>query len=250
MARQLSGQQENLKVGISSFSEEKTSLKVIGKVGIGTEDAMQPLHIEGNAYVSGNISIGISQAEAPGAGNTSVLTVGILTANQIFGSIGNITGIVTSATNVAGGDDGKLVIQSEVGVTSFFDYGSTNQVLVSRGNGLPPHWAPATQGGAIDGIFLFEEGSQVGAGNSYGGLDFRGSAITVVGAPGGANIGTITVSGHFADGMTIENGLNVTGVSTLTGNAEVTGDLSVTGDITFGGNAVPSVAMILALGGF
>jgi hypothetical protein len=36
MAKFLSGRQKNLKIGISSYSENLTSLEVIGKVGIGS----------------------------------------------------------------------------------------------------------------------------------------------------------------------------------------------------------------------
>lgn len=36
MAKYTSGRQKNLKVGISSYSENLTSLEVIGKVGVGT----------------------------------------------------------------------------------------------------------------------------------------------------------------------------------------------------------------------
>jgi len=305
MARQLSGHQENLKVGISSFSEDKTSLQVIGKVGIGTADAMQPLHVEGNAYISGSIGIGNSQTISPGVGNTSVIAVGIVTANEIYGELKDVTGIAQSARNIVGGADGKLVIQSDVGVTSFFEYGNTGFALVSRGDGNPPQWAAAAPAGAIEGLLLFEEGSLVGGGNSYGGLDFRGSAITVVGAGTPANIGTITVSGNFDEGMTIQNGLTVSGLSTFSSDIRVSGfvtaapgaavtyfgdgsnltgitagfwestdvgintlsnvgigttnptvaldvhgDVNVTGDITVGGNAIPSIAMIVALGGF
>jgi len=47
MAKYTSGKQKDLKVGISSYSENLTSLEVIGKVGIGTTNASQNLDVYG-----------------------------------------------------------------------------------------------------------------------------------------------------------------------------------------------------------
>lgn len=240
MARQLSGDEQNKKIGIVSFSEDKTSLVVIGKVGINTEDAMDALHVEGNAFVSGSIGIGTTNPDsAVMPSNNTIINVGIvtarkiygtdvsvansITANEIYGEIKGATGVVTSADNINGGADGKLLIQAGPGITSFFEYGSTNQALVSRGDGTPPHWAAAAPAGAIEGLLLFEDGSIVGGGNSYGGLDFRGSAITVVGAGTPASIGTITVSGNFGDEFITGAGISVAGVGTFSGGIQAAG---------------------------
>ena len=54
---------------------------------------------------------------------------------------GNLTGNATTATsattadNLAGGDAGKIVYQSGVGITSFSDVGTAGQVLKSNGSG-------------------------------------------------------------------------------------------------------------------
>ena len=259
MARQLSGDQQNLRVGISSFSEDKTSLVVVGKVGINTDEAMQALHVEGNAYISGSIGIGTSTpSDAVDPSNTTVLNVGIVTANELYGEGKELTGIITSAYNLSGGDDGKLVIQSAPGVTSYFDYGNTGFALISRGSGNPPQWSAAAPAGAIEGLLLFEEGAVVGGGNSYGGLDFRGSAITVVGAGTPANIGTVFVSGDFDGGVNITGGgftmsiggSTVAGIDTF-GNLSVGAALTVAGLSTFhnsisvGGSIFPLPGMAL-----
>lgn len=47
MAKYTSGRQRNLKVGISSYSENLTSLEVTGKVGIGTTNAAIDLDVVG-----------------------------------------------------------------------------------------------------------------------------------------------------------------------------------------------------------
>jgi len=251
MARQLSGDQQNLRVGISSFSEDKTSLVVVGKAGIGTDDASLPLHVEGDAYVSGNIGIGTTIPDSPAdSGNNSIINVGVVTSRELYGEGKDLTGIITSSYNISGGDDGRLVIQSAPGVTSYFDYGDTGYVLVSRGNGLPPQWQVAAPGGAVDGMLFMEEGSLVGGGNSYGILNFRGSAITVVGAGTPANIATVFVSGDFDEGVVISGGgftmsaggpvleidtsanlsvgggLTVVGLSTFNNNVSIAGSIS------------------------
>jgi hypothetical protein len=56
MAKYTSGRQKNIKVGIQSYSENLTSLEVIGKVGIGTTNAASKLHIVGNTLVSGIVT--------------------------------------------------------------------------------------------------------------------------------------------------------------------------------------------------
>lgn len=226
MAKYGSGDQQNLRVGISSFSEDKTSLQVIGSVGIGTELAMQPLHVQGNAYVSSGIGIGTTvPASAVASDNTAILNVGIVTAREIYGELKDGTGIVTTAYNVAGGADGKLLIQSDVGVTSFFDYGQTGQVLTSSGDGNPPTWVTAAPSGAIEGILLFEEGSAVGLGTTYSGLDFRGSNITIDGTEAGF-IATLTSSGNFGSEFITGAGITVTGVGTFSGGIQASGIVS------------------------
>jgi hypothetical protein len=80
MAKYTSGRQINLKVGVSSYSENLTSVEVIGKVGIGTTTATSKLSVEGDAYFSG-----------------------IVTANILISSVyGEFTGGAISGTSIAG----------------------------------------------------------------------------------------------------------------------------------------------------
>ena len=60
--RYVSSRFKDLKVGISSYSEDRTALEVIGNVGVGTT----------NPDV------------AVGTGNTAKLAVGVATANNIY----------------------------------------------------------------------------------------------------------------------------------------------------------------------
>ena len=83
-----SGRLKELKVGITSYSEGKTSLNITGNVGIGT-------NIPTNEV---------------GAANTSILAVGILTAYKLYSTVfGEFTGgsvlantIVGSALSISG----------------------------------------------------------------------------------------------------------------------------------------------------
>jgi hypothetical protein len=89
MAQFLSGRKSILNVGVTSSTENKTVLQITGKVGIGTTDAIQNLHVEGSTYISGNLGIGTTNP-------TSKLSVsGDATAFRFFGDfiggIGSIT---------------------------------------------------------------------------------------------------------------------------------------------------------------
>jgi hypothetical protein len=49
----ISNRQQNLKIGISSYTENQTVLEVIGKVGIGTTNPTSKLHVIGDTNISG-----------------------------------------------------------------------------------------------------------------------------------------------------------------------------------------------------
>ena len=196
MARYGSNDRLNLKVGVSSFSEEKTSLEVVGRIGLNTDAAMQDLDVRGNVYISGSIGIGTSTpTDAVDVNNTTVVNVGVVTANEYYGSGLGLTGITsaTNATNIYGGAAGQILYQAQPGVTSAFENGSVNQVLASRGVGQPPNWVAAAPAGAIEGFLLFDEGTQVGGGITYSGLDCRGLDVAATGGNNGG-IATVTVS--------------------------------------------------------
>ena len=56
MAKYVSGRQKNLKVGISSYSENLTSIQVIGNVGIATTNATSKLYVVGDGYFTGVVT--------------------------------------------------------------------------------------------------------------------------------------------------------------------------------------------------
>jgi hypothetical protein len=80
MAKYISNRQQNLKIGIVSYTEDKTVLEVTGNVGIGTTNATSKLWVNGDGYF-----------------------VGVLTANRIFSSqYGEFVGGSISGTSVVG----------------------------------------------------------------------------------------------------------------------------------------------------
>ena len=125
MAKYTSGRQKNLKVGISSYSENLTSLEVVGKVGIGTEDAPYILSVASNttsteglenvlADFSGNVDsysqVTIRNAsEGPNASSDLVLTADNGNNEVNFLDLGiNNSGFGTDTWTINGPTDGYL----------------------------------------------------------------------------------------------------------------------------------------------
>ena len=99
--RYVSSRFKDLKVGISSYSEDRTALEVIGNVGVGTTNP----------------------AIAVGAGNTAKLAVGIVTANTVFAK--QYYGDENNNFNASGAGSGQVGIDS----------GATLNILIGRGTG-------------------------------------------------------------------------------------------------------------------
>jgi hypothetical protein len=114
MAKYTSGRQKNLKVGISSYSENLTSLEVIGNVGIATTNATSKLYVVGDGYFTGVITAKTFDGAVTYATNAGVATYasfsGISTYSETAGiatyalSTGNVSyastaGIATYATS-------------------------------------------------------------------------------------------------------------------------------------------------------
>ena len=58
MAKFLSGRQKNLKLGISSYTENEVSLEVIGRVGIASAIPQGSLDVGGESNFRGSVSFG------------------------------------------------------------------------------------------------------------------------------------------------------------------------------------------------
>ena len=114
-----SGRLKQLKVGITSYSENKTSLEVVGSVSIGGSitgnitgnvnatsglSTFTNLNVTGVSTFGGNVAIGTDNVTDPvGVGNTSVLAVGILTAYRLYSTVfGEFTGGSVVADTIVG----------------------------------------------------------------------------------------------------------------------------------------------------
>ncbi len=114
-----SGRLKQLKIGITSYSENKTSLEVVGSVSIGGSitgnitgnvnatsglSTFTNLNVTGVSTFGGNVAIGTDNVTDPvGVGNTSVLAVGILTAYRLYSTVfGEFTGGSVVADNIVG----------------------------------------------------------------------------------------------------------------------------------------------------
>jgi len=270
--RYTSGKQVSAKIGITSHSENITSLEVTGRVGVNTSIAAQELHVEGSTYISENIGIGTTiPTNAVDSENTSVINVGIVTANQYYGSGLGLTGITsaTNATNIYGGSPGQLLYQAEVGVTSAFENGSTGFGLFSRGPSQPPQWLPTAPAGAIEGITIYNEGSLVATSGSFSALNFVGLQVNAIGVVTSGQIGvatitvreqgTVGIATNVIGGIASVTSLDVnqpTGISTV-GNIEITslgvglgatiGSGSNTGLVTYYGSGIQLSGIVTSL---
>ena len=103
---------------------------------------MRDLDVRGNVYISGSIGIGTSTpSDAVDTNNTAVVNVGVVTANEFYGSGLGLTGITsaTNATNIYGGTQDRYYI-STTWCYLAFENGTTGFGLFSRGAGQPPQW--------------------------------------------------------------------------------------------------------------
>ena len=87
MTQFLSGRQRNLKIGISSFSENTTSLQVTGNVGIGTTFAGSSLYVIGDGRFTGVVTAVTFNGQI----NAGVATITTISGTAATYSIGNIT---------------------------------------------------------------------------------------------------------------------------------------------------------------
>ena len=211
----VSGKTRELRVGLSSYSEGKASLQVIGNVGVGTTNPLS----------------------AANPANTSVINAGIVTANKLFGDIVatgvgitnlNVTGISTFGGNVFVGTGATVGF----GTSAFF-----------------PDNAGIYFGDEED-LIIFHDGN-----HSYiddqgtGNLKLRSNNFRVSNADESKLSATFQAAGAAElyhnnnlrltstdSGVDVTNTLNVVGVSTFGGASSFVNDVSVSaaGTVGFG----------------
>ena len=131
MARYTSNRFKDIVIGLPNYSQLKTVLQVVGRVGIGTNDAKTPLWIEGNTNIAGIITATTFKKEggtnnqflmADGStNNLTYLTTETSTLDEILGR-GNSTtknlnvGIIT-ATSIVGIASTAILATNAQGLT-------------------------------------------------------------------------------------------------------------------------------------
>ena len=109
MAKYVSGRQQNLKVGLSSYSENLTSIEVIGNVGIATTNATSKLYVVGNGYFTGvvtasNFYVGDSLVGTGGSfSQIQVTGISTFTNGPVLIGSGTSTGTASQPLQVTGG---------------------------------------------------------------------------------------------------------------------------------------------------
>jgi hypothetical protein len=148
-----------------------------------------------------------------GSGNFSA---GTITASLT----GNVTGTATTATNIAGGAQGSIPIQSAAGITAYIPIGSPNFVLQSNGTtatwvstsslGISGGSGSAFNGGTITTALIINSSTQATSTDS--------GALQVIN--GGAGIG----GNLFVGGVVVGGGVRTTSSTTAPTNPTV-GDI-------------------------
>ena len=236
MAKYTSGRQKNLKIGISSYSENLTSLEVIGKVGIGITNAQYSLDVVGDINFSGilredgNQFIASRWTSGSGDNIYRLSNVGIGTTNptedlDVAGDV-RIRGGLYDKNNQAG-TSGQLLVSTVTGV----DWQDANSISVIQ----------TILNTTLTGIGVSEEG--VGIGTAFTSFNFIGPGVTA--SENGTSV-NVTVADYVSNagvstsvigGIGSITQLNVTGVSTLGSVKIFSGIISATsGIVTYYGD--------------
>lgn len=156
--------------------------------------------VQGAIAYSGASGFGLSAAGTSGQVLISGGTGSPVWVNASSLTTGTAT-VATTATNIAGGSAGQLIIQSDVGLSTFITAGATGTFLKSAGAGYAPEWAAG----------------QVTLGSSAVPL---GSTATTI-----AELTSITMQNGSYGGGTVGNTITGSGpwVATITGISSTTG---------------------------
>lgn len=220
MTKFLSGRQKNLKIGITSYSENTQVLGVIGRVGIGSTvfSAGYDLDVRGTSRFSGNVTLGanlypdtdglydVGRAPQIGLGanrwkdanflgkgtfGTGVsahdIEIGVGAANLIYSTSGNLELNSTSGTTNI---DDIVTISGNLGIGTV----NPQQKLWVEGNGY------------FSGILTAQRiiSSLYGEffGESISGTNIVGTALSISGI---STVGFLTASNVYVSGVTTSN---------------------------------------------
>ena len=206
----LSNRVKDLKVGISNYSESKTSVSIIGGIGIGTADTnLRAIYAIGNAEV-----------------------VGILTATSIAGISGSLTSLGVSTLNVSG----VSTLTGNVSFGSSALFGDNDRILLGDGNDLQLYHSGASS--FIEDVGtgnLVLKGSRVDIQDTSGNELLLAEGGQYVRLGYGANKRLETTGlGITVFGTTQTQTLNVSGLSTFVGVSTFSDDVFIAGELRVG----------------
>ena len=138
MAKYLSNRQQNLNIGIVSYTEDKTVLEVTGKVGIGTTNATSKLHVVGDARITGVVTattfVGALTGTASSTTTIPNLT-GAITSNNTTTSLGSFTSDqLSTALSDKTGTGVAVFATSPTLVTPVLGAATATSIVVSSGS--------------------------------------------------------------------------------------------------------------------
>jgi hypothetical protein len=200
--------------------------------------------------------------------NTTVSTGTNSGALQVAGGVGigkdlyvggnlyaTVLGIITTATNLAGGTQGQIPFQTSTGITSFFGPGTAGNVLVSNGASAPSYNNTLTLDSTTaststsTGALQVRGGVGIGGSVYIGGTAFVGGSQVLTTTTGVSSLtaGTDTRVSASTGPVTLWNESTLQTVTSrgATSNVAVslTNTLSVTGQTTLG--AVTATSLVV-----
>ena len=236
MAKYTSGKQRNLKVGLTSYSENKTSLEVVGKVGIGTTNATSSLYIVGDQYVtgiitassfSGNVSYASTAGIATEATYAGYATTAGIATNAVYAGYATTAGIATEATYAGYATTAGIATNS-----TYAGYATTAGIATEATNVI---------GGiaSVSQLYVTTGISTLGVVTS--GNIFSTGVVTATKFVGPLEGNATSASSALSAGTagSASNATNLTGGGTASANSlTITGNSTLSGIATFGNSSI------------
>ena len=236
----ISGRVKELKIGITSYSENRNSLTVIGNAGIGTVSPTDPVNSSNTSLLSAGIVTAYKffgdGSNLSGVGNTANITADSLTVTGIstLGTVRIESGIITSTSGIVTyiGDGSRL---TGVGNTANITADSLTVAGITT-LGITSATDLEAQQLKVSGVSTFSS-----AIDANGSLDVDGHTeldeVNIAGVATFSN--NIDANGNLdVDGHTELDNLRVSGVSTYVGLVDINGGIDVSGVSTFTGSYV------------
>lgn len=230
MAKFLSGRQKSLKLGIDSYTEDKISLEVVGKVGIGSTIPSGSFDVVGESNFRGQVTLGSTVTVSSGStfnflDGSGIHIAGIAgTEGQYIKSTGvgitwsNFPSLRSGISTVA--LPGQSIVNTSYNV-NFVDV-FVNGVLLDQSeytanNGSSIIFNDSLDGGETINIFAYNTISAYGGSGSVGGVVSSGSGGywkqgVVIGIHTYSNVGIFSESPTSA--LSVQGDIKVSGVVT------------------------------------